>query len=359
MKHQLYTSIDEMLTPKALSELAGQPVTAVRRLPLHSDDSKSGSHFLMVETNGGQGQRYILKRISMEWDWIMRATDDHLCRSVTLWQHGLYDRLPAEIEHGVVSCATEGSGWAILMRDVEAALLPYARFDGADNEHILDAMAALHATFLALPDLADPMLGLCNLRHVYTFHSPQTGRREAGGPDGHPRLILEGWDMLQTMIEPDVKDVIYELLENPQPLCNALSRYPQTLLHGDWRQANLGLLRGEPTQVILLDWQLAAVAPPAVELARYLGTTSALLPISKEAAIAYYQQSLAYRLGDRFEESWWRPQLELGLLGGFLQDGWAIALKATHWSEGDGARDHWQADVAWWSEQVRTGVKWL
>jgi hypothetical protein len=51
--------------------------------------------------------------------------------------------------------------------------------------------------------------------------------------------------------------------------------------------------------------------------------------------------------------------LELALLGGFVQDGWAIVLKATRWHITAHQRPHWQADLHWWVEQVRNGAKWL
>ncbi len=112
-------------------------------------------------------------------------------------------------------------------------------------------------------------------------------------------------------------------------------------------------------RLFLFDWQLAVAAPPSVELGRGLNTNSVLLPVSKEDAIHIYKQHLIRRLGPRFDEGWWEPQLALGLLGGFVQDGWAIILKATHWHVGAGAREHWQADFLWWSEKVRAGMKWL
>ena len=359
LKHTLFPSVDEMLAPEALSTLAEQPVTSVRIAPLRAEYAKSGSHLSAVETNDGQGPRYILKRVSLARDWLMRATADHLFRSVALWQHGFFDRLPSEIGHAIVACALDGGGRAILMQDIGASLVPYTRFSTTDNERFLDAMTALHTAFFETPELLNPLLGLCTLRHVYTMFSPLTGRRETGCPDEVPRCILEGWGLVRTLVEPGVVNVVEALLDDPTPLCEALGRYPQTLIHGDWRHANQGLLRGEQTQIIMLDWQLAAAAPPSVELGRYLGTNSALLPVSKEASLAYYRQRLAQRLGSRFDESWWRPQLELGLLGGFVQDGWAIAMKATHWHVGAGARDRWRADLGWWSERVRAGVRWL
>ena len=81
--------------------------------------------------------------------------------------------------------------------------------------------------------------------------------------------------------------------------------------------------------------------------------------MSKEETISDYKQRLAQRLGPRFSEDWWEPQLALSLLGGFLQDGWAIVLKATHWHVGAKDRAQWMDDLAWWSDWVRAGAEWL
>lgn len=359
MDYTLYPTIDAMLTPDTLSRLVGQPITRVERRAMHAQYAKSGSHLLAVETNQGTGPRFILKRVARAWDWQMRATDDDQCRSVTLWTGGLFDRMPAEIEHGTVACARDGEGWAILMRDLGAALLPYAPLSLADHECILDALASLHATFFEAADLRDPALGIGTLQHVYTMFSPATGHREAAGTDEIPKRILEGWDLLLQLVDADIAGVLRRLSQDPAPLCAALARYPATLVHGDARHANMGLIRDGQPRLVMLDWALAAVAPPAVELGRYLGTNTALLPVSKEHTLGFYRQRLAARLGSRFSHDWWLPQLELGLLGGFVQDGWAMALKSTGWRVPAIQIPHWQADLRWWSAQVRTGLKWL
>jgi hypothetical protein len=361
MKHTLYPSIDAMLAPEALSALEGQPITDVRWLPFQPTSfSASGSRFLTLETNAGQGPRYVLKRISLEWDWIMRATDDRHGRSAAIWQCGLLDSLPPEIAQAIIACSVDGPGWAILMRDVSATLLPSEDqpISTIDSEQILDAMAALHATFWEAPLLADPALGLCSLQHFYTSLSPQMGRREAGGPDNAPQMILEAWELLETLVAPDVADLICGLHANPQPLCDALARYPQTLVHGDIRLANLGLLHGERPQVILLDWQFAMSGPPAADLAWYLGDTSENLPMSNEAVIAGYQQRLAHRLGARFDDQWWQPQLELCLLGNFMRTGWDIIDRITR-GEVESKREYWRGELEWWSKQARAGARWL
>jgi hypothetical protein len=121
----------------------------------------------------------------------------------------------------------------------------------------------------------------------------------------------------------------------------------------------MGLLRKERPRLVLLDWQLASFSSPSVDLGRYLGTNSALLPLSKESILGLYKKKLAARLGEKFDEKWWQPQLELGMLGGFVQEAWAIALKASHWHIGEGHRERWKADLQWWSEKARIGAKWL
>ena len=359
MNRQLFPSVSEMLAPKALSDLLRGRVTAVSISPLFAKYNKSGSRLSRVMINDGHGPQLILKQVSLTSDWLMRATNDANIRAVTLWEHGLMDLFPPEIDHARLACARDKDGGAILLHDVSTEMLPYVRFNPDDNAFMLEAMAALHATFFESPLLTSPDLGLCRLSDVYSMFSPVTGKREVGGPDEVPQRILEGWEMVKTAVPTDVADVILTLLDDPAPLCDALGRYPHTLVHGDWRHANQGLERNGRSRLILLDWQLAVAAPPSVELGRALGTNSVLLPVSKEEAIDYYKAQLAQRLGPRFDESWWEPQLALGLLGGFLQDGWAIVLKATHWHVGADAREHWQADLTWWSDQVRNGAKWL
>lgn len=359
MPYPLYPNIETLLTPNTLTTVTGHSIRHVSRTPLNATYNKSGSQLDSIDTNTGNGPRFILKRVSVDRDWQMRTTNDHSCRSAALWQYGILDRLPPEIDHTVVACAHDEPGWAILMRDVSQYMLPYAPIRAHHHQIFLEAMAALHATFFNDPLPADPRLNLCNLGHVYTVMGPETGRRELDRTDDVPKRMLEGWEAVKSTLPADVANLTLDLAHNPQPLCDALARTPHTLAHGDWRHANMGLIQAEPTRTILLDWQLATHAPPGIDLARHLGANSALLPASKEETIAGYRQQLAARLGDQFDESWWQPQLALSLLGGFVQDGWAIVLKATTWHITAHQRPHWQADLHWWIEQVRAGVKWL
>src|SRR5262249_42018076 len=156
-----------------------------------------GSAFLAIETRGPSGEpqrRYRVKRSGPARDWIMRATADP-GREALLWVKGILDRLPPETGHTILAVArdasqtgeadrvdgaTGGGGWALLLRDVGSSLLPgrFAPLSPEDNLALLEAFAALHATFFADAATLDALSCLCSPEHYYTALSPATGRRE-------------------------------------------------------------------------------------------------------------------------------------------------------------------------------------
>ncbi len=371
MPHRLEESVEALLEPERLSKYVGQSVTQIARKPLSAEFAHSGSGLELVTTNHGSGPRAVLKRVSLQWDWLMRATGDRRCRAVTVWQYGLLDRLPPLFAPAVLACALDGEGWAILMPDYSAALVTNCAFSESQHRLFLDALAAMHAAFWNDPTVADPAVGLCSLLHVYRMFTPAVARREGAGAGEIPGRILEGWNLAHHVVGTDVMAIIAPLLEDPAPLCTALARFPQTLVHGDFRHSNLGVLPvragatdpGNRRRLALLDWQLAAAAPPVVELGRYLGANSPLLPASKEHTLEFYFTRLQHHLAAHgraaLSRGDWERQCLLGMLGGFLQDGWAIVLKAAHWRVGAAARRHWQADLNWWTAQVRNGATLL
>ena len=363
MWHEASASLDELVTPEALSRVTGVAVTSVRRLPFVGASSASGSRFLAIETNKGQGPRFVLKRVSCEWDWIMRATDDRRGREAMVWRSGLLDRLPPETTHPVVACARDGAGWAILMRDVGAAVPlvgdPYVGVPISRTEHAryLNGLAALHAAFWEEPTVVEPSLGFCSPWHRYAAFSPETGRREGDGPDAYPRIVRDGWELLPGLIEPAVADLLAGLANDPGPLCAALARYPQTVVHGDPRPPNLGQLGsdGSRPRVVLLDWHFVGTGVPGVDLGWYL-YCAGVRP--REPAIEWYRRCLARRLGPRFDEGWWRPQLALSLLGNLVRIGSDVAW-ATVRHERPAIRERAREDLAWWADRAKEATRWL
>nr|MBA3417078.1 phosphotransferase [Chloroflexia bacterium] len=295
MRHEPYATLDELLAPETLSRLSGAAVSSVRREPFVGGHSASGSGFLALSTNEGSGPRFVVKLSSPACDWIVRATGDTQGREVLVWTSGLLDRLPPELTHPVLAGARDGAGWAILMRDVAADLIPgQDRTFGApisrqDHERYLDGLAALHATFWEAPELADPTFGLCTSWCLYTSLSHETGHREAAHPNEIVRRIREGWELLGTLIDPAMADLLHRLAIDPGPLCRALARYPQTLVHGDPRAANLGIQRRPRPRVVLLDWHFVGPSVPATDLAWYLDDHGYRVPMPLEESIARYR----------------------------------------------------------------------
>lgn len=361
MRHQAVDSLDVLLAPETLSRLTEQVITSVRRLPFTGGDSSSGSGFLAIETNEGHGPRFVVKLSSPARDWIVRATGDTHGREVFVWESGLLDRLPPEVTHAVVGCARDTTGWAILMHDVSDFLIPVNGDDPislADHALYLDGQAALHATFWNDPDMVAPLKSLCSPLAHYTTFSPITGLLEGDHTQEVIRKLQDRWEVLLTLVEPELADLLVALANDPAPLCAAMARYPQTLVHGDPRLANLGLQRRPQPRVILLDWHFAGPSVPAVDLAWYLSTVGHRLPVSRETTIAWYRHKLAQQLGRRFDDGWWQPQLALSLLGQSIRGGWAFWLGAP--ADASPIVHAWRRDeFAWWSRQAMAAARWL
>jgi hypothetical protein len=367
MRCEPLASVDDMLAPEALTALVGTPISNVQHVSFKTADSLSGGGFLAIQTNNGAGPRLIVKRLSYESDWLMRATHDYQSRAVLAWETGLLDRLPPEIVHGYLTCARDGSGWAILMRDLSPFLVPTGetKISAADNECFLDAMASLHVAFWEGPQSVDPAIGFSRLEYDYTCLTPETGRREAGGSDPVPRLLIDGWDVMLATVHPVIGEALISLARDPSPLCNALRAFPQTVVHSDWKLGNLGLMPNGPgltpgslRRVVLLDCDRMLAAPPVVDLAWYLAVNCVRLPVSKEETITCYRRRLESRLGRSFDDREWNAQLELSLLGSFLQLGWSKALGAAQGSDEDMRRRE-AAELAWWSARILPAIERL
>jgi hypothetical protein len=362
MLHEPCASLDELLAPAMLTRLAHEQVSTVRSSPFSGGDSASGSQFLTIETNEGQGPRFVVKLSSPACDWIVRATGDELGREVLVWSSGLLDRLPPEIIHPVVACARNENGWAILMRDVSEALIPestkYATISLTDHRRYLDALAALHTTFWNESGVDDPGDRYCSLRHLYTATSPATGKREVDHPNAVLPRIRNGWDLFWTVVAPDVAELLQRLFEDPGPLCDALARYPRTIVHGDPRAANLGIMRKPRPRVVLIDWHFVSSSTPGADVAWYLWALGSRLPIARETTISWYRDRLAHRLGARFDETWWQPVMDLSLLGQLMRGGCWLAIDAVQ-HQNPAVRAWNREELAWWSERAGEGERWL
>jgi hypothetical protein len=354
-------TVAALLDLEHLGRIEGRHVERIEHQPLVSADGLSEVPLERIVTIGPGGARsLVLKRSAYATDWVMRATGDTRGRAFQCWTSGLLDRLPTCIDHAIVAAAHDGEGWALLMRDAGRTLVPPgdAPITTAEQEQFLAHMTAMHAAFWEQRQWDRPDLGLCSLRQRYAGLAPATARREHLASFAIPQMVIAGWDLLEEAVASAVAAVVRALLDEPGPLCAALSAYPQTVIHGDWKLGNLGLTDGgSARQTVLLDWAIVGVAPPAVDLGWYLAVNSARLPVTREATIETFERCLRDALGDRFEQSWWEPQLDLALLGAFVQLGWPKILGALR---GDpGVREREQDELRWWSERVLRAARRL
>jgi len=353
----IYDNVDDLLAPETLHQLTGIPVTSVRYTPL--EGGLAGSQVLAVETKGHQTQRFVFKRMSRQVDWIMQTSNDHACRSVTLWQHGLLDQLRPTVDHAILACGRDGNGWGMLMRDVSPHLMGKEPWSAAEVKFFLDALAAIHATFWQAPELDNPAIGLCDPAGLIQVFSVNNARRLPSDTSPVLQWIIEGWELLQQWLDPDVADALADLLANPQPLAQVLARYPATLIHGDYRNDNLALQRSPVPRAIVLDWQCAGRSAPTIDLCWFLhqwDVRRSSLPM--EAAVGYYRQRLQERLGHHFDPAQWQPMLELGWLVDILRFGALGAWFAVNISN-QANRIVCREALKQHNAQVRVALRWL
>lgn len=94
---------------------------------MHAADSKSGARFERVAIDR---ERYVVKYLSRDDDWIIRATGDPAYRPLLVWETGLVDLTPDCIDHAYVGAARDGAGAAPspLVRSLE--MLPASFLHG-------------------------------------------------------------------------------------------------------------------------------------------------------------------------------------------------------------------------------------
>ena len=311
----------------------------VAREPLAAADGRSGS--LLERVVLGDGQALVVKHVRDGGDWIMRASHDH-GRAAELWSSGVLTRVPEVIDHAVLGAEQVADGWVVIMRDVTATLVPdTARITRADSRRVLEAAAALHAAF------ADgPPLELCSLADRYSFLSPATARREAGGADEVPALIGRGWERFAEVAPADVAGPVLAVLERPEPFAAALSAFGSTLIQGDLKLGNLGFA-GD--RVVMLDWGTqTGWAPPAVEVAWYLAINWSRIDATREQVLDDFRAAE----GEHHDPD----ALRLALLGGLVQLGWDKALHASGHPD-PAVRSREAADLAWWTDRARDALE--
>jgi hypothetical protein len=342
-------------------------VAAVERAPLEVAHYSGNTLERVTARLHGAERRFVLKRFSIERDWIMRLTHDQAVREVALFRHGVYARLPATCYVPIIAAARDGNAWASLMTDVSPGLAADEPLTLDDLRRYLAHLAALHARFLHDDALQDPALGLSSLRDFMLILAPTTVQTECAEGRGHPVLqaATRGWSICAE-IAPAVMHLVEQLERDLHPLMALIERMPHTLLHGDFKAGNLGVwppATAQPTdpnaapRTIMLDWQDATYGAPLLDLGYFLAISASRLPVTKEAAIELYCEALAH-CGYSYAQPTWERDRDVGLLaGGALRLLWQKAL-GTQTSDPI-LRQRQHEELRWWCDLTLRASRWL
>jgi aminoglycoside phosphotransferase (APT) family kinase protein len=87
------------------------------------------------------------------------------------------------------------------------------------------------------------------------------------GDDFIPKVIAVGWEVFEATVPRALADAVFAVHADADALADELLATGRTLIHGDLRWANLGF---DGDRVVLLDWGVAATAPPALDFTWFL-----------------------------------------------------------------------------------------
>ena len=254
-----------------------------------------------------------------------------------LWMRGFTRNLPAPLSCPTIDVAFHGERgecW-MLMDDVSHGVAPRGTFDEGAFRRLLDGLAALHARYWGREAETHALPLLTLDQHAAMFTDPCAA---AGGCTGGPAWVPEVLDkvfLFRTYV-PVLLDILgsadgefyLNLCKHRERWLAPLSRLPQTVIHGDLRRANIAVL---PSCVSLFDWDFAAKAPAAADLAWYWFLHFWCYPPNDGRAVEereplklYYMERLETAVGglDRtqFERAW-----DLSWLKVFAQVGFCLA----------------------------------
>jgi hypothetical protein len=222
--------------------------------------------------------------------------------------------------------------------------------------HFLDALARLHATFWNDPILLEDRIGLSDAARMLNGTSLMMARNHANTATESPIpvWIVEGWQIMEDLLDRDVYEQMYKLIKDPRPLFAALDRYPFTLLHGDYRDDNLAIL--PPKRLVAIDWQQAAYSLMTIDLIWFTEGIREL--ISESEAQHIYREHLQRYLRQQFDSSTWQAMIDLGYLFHAIRITWIMAFFSMHGDDSD-VREKFKKDVLRRKQLVQNGLRWL
>jgi len=354
--HKSFSSVDVLLLPETLSELLQQKIESVEISPLPQNDGKSGSALSRVRVNANIA--LVLKQFTANEDWYLHTTQDHLCRSATLYEYGLLDRLEPQVQHAIVGYSREDSQCSILMSDISSGLLStHTAISALNIETALERLSCIHAKYWEHEELSLSELGLCDAQKLIGCLLPTTPCKYPHLSGWIPTAIEKGWAILKDELDKNTFNSLEKLVDDPMPLYTVLEKYPNTLVHGDYKVDNMSYTADG--NLIVYDWQMAAKSLMSIDLFWYLDKTEfyrSNYPVDR--AELFYLDQLRQKLGDRIELSDIDAMMDLGRLSNALRMGvFAAQLLGSTTDEDEKKRVRTRLDK--YSSAIQAGLKWL
>jgi hypothetical protein len=309
-------------------------------------------------------ERFVVKRTSLERDWIAAATDDAAIREACVAGSpiGGADPFP------YLGAALDGDEAAIVTPDLSVELIEWDRPGHAvalradTLDRVLSGLAQLHQIgWPGIVESGGPFPWTPLPERLLLTSRPMCARHIASGiPSGvtSGERLRAGWDAFDRQAPRLARDLVADLSADVTPLVRALARLPSVGLHGDLKLANVAV--GPDDRVRFIDWSMTIVAPVAVELGWFLVANSGSLPEPPDEVLARYRRAALPQpeheaipeqdpevrvIGD------WELQVDLAMIVGLLLRGFRKGLDTeagVTLASGVSAAD----DLAWWCERA-------
>lgn len=241
---------------------------------------------------------------------------------------GVYRSLTGQLPMATPALIAAGTGGEWLVLEAVQAEPLLAHWDAAAAVQAVDLLAQLHERFWDLADDLGTYPWLARpLTLDYEIHV--IAAAQALGQivrDERPARLAHSADALA---------ILGQVISQSDQVAQALRSMPFTLLHGDYWPGNL--LRDDDGELIVLDWQMAAIGPGVLDLLAMV-TTSAwegAAPIEAADMVAAYRGAIARCLGRLWSDGDWAYLWDHALLWRFMQEmlPWAASAAADVYAE--------------------------
>jgi hypothetical protein len=340
---------DDATDPVALSAVLG-PVRDIERAPLKTVGYTAARHERLTVTLADGGRRWlVVKHYRLANDWTALRSHDRIGREAAMLAEPALDPIWDVFACPYVAFATRGDEVSLVMDDLTPHLFPDVRepLRPEQDEALLGALGALHATFESSPALDLPWLARpehhVGFVDVYSTRDPAA---RVALPAALVEQITRGWTLALERVPPAVRP----LIEVPaSALAYLWEGLPRTLLHGDAKVANFA--RIADGRVAAFDWSLLAAGPLSIDLGWHLAVNATRLSRSKEETLEWYRELWTKARGAAMDDALW-ARLRRGaiLFGGrLLLWSKAVALDADR----PGAGAEW----SWWMEHLEAEMQ--